>query len=149
VRITSDCPLIDPAIIDRVIGAFLSKRPDYASNVVERNYPMGLDVEVMTMQALTKAWREADKPYERTHVTPYIYQNPSLFRLLHVTGDADYSHYRWTVDTPEDLAFVRTIYERFGNSNSIRWQEVVGLLDSEPELADINRHIRQKSLMEG
>jgi spore coat polysaccharide biosynthesis protein SpsF len=149
VRITSDCPLIDPTIIDRVIGAFLSKSPDYASNVVERNYPMGLDVEVMTMQALTKAWREADKPYERTHVTPYIYQNTSLFRLLHVTGDADYSHYRWTVDTPEDLAFVRTIYERFGNSNSIRWKEVIGLLDSEPELADINRHIRQKSLMEG
>jgi spore coat polysaccharide biosynthesis protein SpsF len=149
VRITSDCPLIDPSIIDRVIAAFLSENPDYASNVVERTYPMGLDVEVMTMHALTKAWLEADKPYERTHVTPYIYQNPSLFRLLHVRGTADYSHYRWTVDTPEDLVLVRKIYERFGNSNSISWKEVVRLLESVPELAEINRHIRQKSLMEG
>jgi spore coat polysaccharide biosynthesis protein SpsF len=149
VRVTSDCPLIDPTIIDRVIGAFLSESPDYASNVVERTYPLGLDVEVMTIDALTRAWSESEKPYERIHVTPFIYQKPDLFHLLHIKGDVDYSHYRWTVDTPEDLVFVRTIYERFGNSDSVSWKEVVGLLESEPELIGINRHIRQKSLMEG
>jgi spore coat polysaccharide biosynthesis protein SpsF len=149
VRITSDCPLIDPTIIDRVIDVFLSKEPDYASNVVKRCYPVGLDVEVMTIKALEQAWREAEQPYERAHVTPFIYQNPSLFRLLRISGDIDYSHYRWTVDTQEDLVFIRTIYKRFGNTDNIGWEKVIRLLEFEPELADINRHIRQKSLMEG
>ena len=149
VRITSDCPLIDPIIIDRIIGEFLSKGTDYASNVVKRSYPVGLDVEVMTINALEQAWREADQPFERTHVTPFIYQNPSIFHLLQLSGKVDYSHYRWTVDTHEDLDFVRTIYRRFGNTDNIGWKEVIRLLGSEPELAEINRHIRQKSLLEG
>jgi spore coat polysaccharide biosynthesis protein SpsF len=149
VRLTSDCPLIDPTIIDRIIGEFLSKGSEYASNVVKRSYPVGLDVEVMTINALEQAWREADQPYERTHVTPFIYQNPSLFHLMQISGEVDYSHYRWTVDTHEDLAFVRTIYKRFGNTDNIGWKKVIRLLESEPELAEINRHIRQKSIMEG
>ena len=149
VRITADCPLIDPAIIDLVADTFLAKGPDYASNVVKRSYPVGLDVEVMTIKALEQAWREAEQPYERTHVTPFIYQNPSLFNLLHISAKIDYSHYRWTVDTQEDLAFIRTIYKRYGNADDISWKKVIRLLESEPELADINRHIRQKSLMEG
>ncbi len=149
VRITSDCPLIEPAVVDKVISAFLSEGPDYASNAIERTYPLGLDVEVMTMHALTRAWQEAAKPHERTHVTPYIYQNPSKFCLLHVRGDADYSHYRWTVDMPEDLAFVRAVYERLGNYNDVSWNEVLRLIQSEPDLSAVNRHVRQKSLMEG
>ena len=149
VRITSDCPLIDPKVIDSVIDEFLSKKPDYASNVLKRSYPAGLDVEVMTISVLEQAWREAEQSYERIHVTPFIYQNPDLFHLLRVGGEIDYSHYRWTVDTPEDLAFVRTIYKRFGNTDNIGWEEVLRLLESEPELADINRHIQPKSLMEG
>ena len=149
VRITSDCPLIDPTLIDQIIGEFLSKEPDYASNVVKRSYPIGLDVEVMTINALEHAWRKADQPYERTHVTPFIYENPSLFHLMQISGEVDYSHYRWTVDTHEDLAFVRTIDKRFGNMDNIGWKKVIRLLESEPELAEINRHIRQKLLMEG
>jgi spore coat polysaccharide biosynthesis protein SpsF len=101
------------------------------------------------MHALTRAWQEAAKPHERTHVTPYIYQNPSKFCLLHVRGDADYSHYRWTVDMPEDLAFVRAVYERLGNYNDVSWNEVLRLIQSEPDLSAVNRHVRQKSLMEG
>jgi spore coat polysaccharide biosynthesis protein SpsF len=110
---------------------------------------VGLDVEVMTIKALEQAWREAEQPYERAHVTPFIYQNPSLFHLLRISGEIDYSHYRWTVDTQEDLVFVRTIYKRFGNTDNMGWEKVIRLLEFEPELADINRHIRQKSLMEG
>lgn len=148
VRITSDSPLIDPTVVDRVIGAFLAEAPDYASNVIERAYPLGLDTEVMTMSALTRAWQEARQAYERVHVTPYIYEHPELFRLLHVKGEADYSHYRWTVDMPEDLAFVRAVYRRLGNDESIGWEDVVDLLEKDPSLAKINRHVRQKALLE-
>lgn len=149
VRITSDCPLIEPTIIDRVIGAFLSKRPDYASNVVKRTYPLGLDVEVMTMTVLARAWQEAEEQYERVHVTPFIYQNPNRFRLLHVKGAVDYSDYRWTVDTPEDLIFIRTVYERFGEAKEVGWKDVLRLLEYEPDLIAINQHIKQKSLIAG
>ena len=148
VRITSDCPLIDATVVDKVIGAFLDETPDYASNVVERTYPMGLDTEVMSMSTLTRAWKEARQTYERVHVTPYIYENPELFRLLHVKGEADYSHYRWTVDVPEDLAFVRGVYHGLGNNEFVRWKDVVDLLEKDPSLAEMNQHVRQKALLE-
>jgi spore coat polysaccharide biosynthesis protein SpsF len=148
VRITSDSPLIDPAVVDKIISAFLSENPDYASNVVERTYPMGLDTEVMSMSTLKRAWEEARQAYERVHVTPYIYENPELFRLLHVKGEADYSHYRWTVDVPEDLAFVRAVYHGLGNNEFVRWKDVVDLLEKDPSLAEMNQHVRQKALLE-
>jgi spore coat polysaccharide biosynthesis protein SpsF len=148
VRITSDSPLIDPAVVDKVISAFLREEPDYASNVVERSYPLGLDTEVMTRSALKRAWLQAKAPYERAHVTPFINQNPGIFRLLHVKGEEDYSNYRWTVDMPEDLAFVRAVYERLRNSESTSWKDVVNLLERDPSLTEINRHVRQKMLME-
>ena len=148
VRITSDCPLIDATVVDKVIGAFLDETPDYASNVVERTYPMGLDTEVMSMSTLTRAWKEARQTYERVHVTPYIYENPELFRLLHVKGEADYSHYRWTVDVPEDLAFVRGVYHGLRNNEFVRWEDVVDLLEKDISLAEMNEHVRQKALLE-
>jgi len=148
IRITSDCPLIDPEIIDKVVRAFLAGQCDYASNSLVRTYPRGLDTEVMTFQALEQAWLRARKPYERAHVTAYIYDKSSDFRLLSVTGDNDYSHYRWTVDTPEDLELVRTIYGRLKGSDAFL-NDVVQLLQSEPALADINRAISQKALHEG
>jgi spore coat polysaccharide biosynthesis protein SpsF len=149
VRITSDCPLIDPGVVDQVVQAFLDARPDYASNTLERTYPRGVDTEVVTMTALHRAWREAREPYQRVHVTPYFYQNPQLFRLLSVKADADYSRYRWTVDTSEDLAFVQTVYTRLGNDDAISWRAVLTLLESEPVLAELNRYIQQKELSEG
>ncbi len=106
VRITADCPLIDPTIINKVVGAFLDSKVDYASNTLVRTYPRGLDTEVMTLEALRVAWCMATKSYHRSHVTPYIYENPALFKLLSVTGSANYSCYRWTVDTPQDLQLV-------------------------------------------
>jgi spore coat polysaccharide biosynthesis protein SpsF len=149
VRITSDCPLVDPGVIDQVVGAFLDEQVDYASNSIVRTYPRGLEVEVMNTVTLARAWRQAKEPYQRTHVTPYIYENPALFRLVSVTADRDYSGYRWTVDTPEDLEFVREVYAHLGGDDSFSWHDALRLLESEPELLAINSHVRQKTLREG
>jgi spore coat polysaccharide biosynthesis protein SpsF len=149
VRITSDCPLIDPEITDKTIAAFLETRSDYASNALVRTYPRGLDTEVMSSAALGRARKEARKPYEREHVTPYFYEHPAKFKILSVTGDADYSGHRWTVDTPEDLALVRAIYARLKGNSAFLWRDVVDLLDREPELMELNRSIMQKALHEG
>jgi spore coat polysaccharide biosynthesis protein SpsF len=148
VRITSDCPLIEPEVIDRIVHTFLDKAPDYVSNTMTRTYPRGLDTEVMTLDALARAWLEATEAYQRVHVTPYIYRNPRLFRLISVTAEMDYSNHRWTVDTPEDLNFVREVYARFDN-DAFSWRDVLRILTQEPELMEINRHIRQKCLQEG
>jgi len=145
VRITSDCPLIDAAVVDRVITAFLDEAPDYASNTLERTYPRGLDTEVLSRAALERAWREADQPYQREHVTPFIWQQPSLFRLLSVTDNEDHSRHRWTVDTIDDLRFVRSIYERWPNREEPGWRDVLHMVDSDPVLASINAHVSQKT----
>ena len=149
VRVTSDCPLIDPSIIDKVINAFLNSTADYASNGIVRTYPRGLDVEAFTMSALTKDWQQANKPYERIHVTPYLYKNPNLFEVLSVTNSHDYSNYRWTVDTPEDLECVRRIYERLDDKISFNWHDVLDLCEKEPALRSINSHVEQKKLALG
>jgi len=153
VRITSDCPLVDPGVIDRVVGEFRDWRPDYASNVLRRTYPRGLDTEVVSREALERAWREAAETYQRVHVTPYFYQHPELFRLLSVTrgpeSGVEASRYRWTVDTAEDLALVREIYRRFGDEDTFGWTAVLDLLERNPGLAELNRGIQQKALHEG
>jgi spore coat polysaccharide biosynthesis protein SpsF len=149
VRITSDCPLIDPELSDYTIQRFLEEQPDYASNALERTYPRGLDTEVMMFPALERAWQEASELYQRAHVTPYLYQNPDKFRLLSVKGDIDLSGYRWTLDTPEDAEFLGGIYERLGGAVDFTWQDVLRLVEREPALAEINLHIRQKALHEG
>jgi len=146
VRITSDCPLIDPEVTDKTIAAFVEAQPDYASNVVERTYPRGLDTEVMTFAALSRAWQEARKPYEREHVTPYITENPAIFKILSVKAEADYSGHRWTVDTPEDLEFVRAVYERLGGGDEFSGRDVLLLLEREPGLVELNRAVVQKAL---
>jgi spore coat polysaccharide biosynthesis protein SpsF len=149
VRITSDCPLIDPEITRKTVQAFLAERPDYASNCLVRTYPRGLDTEVMTLHALERTWREAKQPYQREHVTPYIHENPDEFKLLSVTGEADYSGHRWTVDTPEDFELVRSVYTRLQHRNQFSWRDVIDLLQREPELAELNRSVAQKALHAG
>jgi spore coat polysaccharide biosynthesis protein SpsF (cytidylyltransferase family) len=124
----------------------LDQQADYASNVQVRTYPRGLDTEVMTMQALTRAWREGTNLYQREHVTPYICENPGKFRLHGIENGADYSRHRWTLDTPEDLQLLRAIYARFGGRDDFCWREVLKVVESEPALADINRHIVQKTV---
>jgi len=148
VRITSDCPLIDPDVIDRVVSVFLDNRPDYASNTIENTYPRGLDVEVFPFSALEKAWRNASRDFEHVHVTPYIYLHPELFQKLSVIAEKNWSFYRWTVDTAEDLALVRAVYEKMGADDHFSWRDVLDLFEREPGLAELNRHILQKSLEE-
>lgn len=148
VRITSDCPLIDPGVIDEVLRLFLAERADYAWNDTPVSYPRGLDVEVMTIEALTQARKEAVEPRERAHVTPFIYRNPELFRIVKLTTGADYSNHRWTVDTAKDLDLVRAVYDRLGSSGDFGWREVLRLLSDEPELMLLNSGVRQKALEE-
>jgi len=149
VRVTSDCPLIDPQVSDRTVLEFLAGQPDYASNVLERTYPRGLDTEVFTVSALERAWREADQAYQRAHVTAYLYEHPEKFRLMSVTGEKDYSHHRWTIDTPQDLQLVRAVYERLGSDGHFLWRDVLDLLDRDPKLVELNSFVMQKSLREG
>jgi spore coat polysaccharide biosynthesis protein SpsF len=149
VRITSDCPLVDPEVSDKVIQTFLDQRPDYASNTLTRTYPRGLDTEVMTSNALARAWREAHRDYQRVHVTPYLYENPGAFKIAQVTAEQDHGDYRWTLDTPEDLAFLRAVYARMGNDDRLYWKDLLDFLEREPELVELNRHITMKALHEG
>jgi len=149
VRITSDCPMIDPEVIDRVVAAYLAKRPDYASNTLQRSYPRGLDVEVMSMEALATAWREAVEPEERIHVTPFLYRHPERFELAKVVAPADMSASRWTVDTPEDLAFARALYGLVDGAPDAPWETLLAAERNHPEIRSLNREIRQKSLEEG
>ena len=157
VRITADCPLVDPTLVDQVIRALFENEVDYARLAVSGDplayqgkraadvcvFPRGLDVEVMTMTALTKVWQEAETPYNRQHVTPFFFQHLELFRVFSVTARADFSDYRWTVDTQEDLDFVRAVFDRLKNTDSFAWQKVVELLEKEPGLKDLNRGVKQ------
>lgn len=146
VRITSDCPLIDPAVVDRTVKEFLDRQPgvDYACNVLpQRTFPRGLDVEVASRAALDRAWREDRNSSSREHVTRYVLQHPELFCTYGVTNDRDYSRMRWTVDEAEDLAFVRRIYGHFGHDR-FSWLDVLGVLAEHPDWMDINSAVKQK-----
>ena len=147
VRITSDCPLIEPEIIDKVVDEFRHYSPavDYVSNILTRTFPQGLDVEVMSFDALKKAWQEDDNPAWREHVTPYIWRHPEKFKIRNIANDMDYSYMRWTVDTIEDLTFVRHIYDYFKN-DTFSWRDVLHLLEMHPEWMEINRHVQQKAI---
>lgn len=146
VRITSDCPLIEPEIVDCVVARFVAGLPDvdYVSNVVApRTYPRGLDTEVFSFSALDRTWTEAKAPRFREHVTLYTRSHPEIFRIRGLTSDVDYSHMRWVIDTKDDLEFVRRIYEHIGN-DEFSWRDVLVLLENHPEWLDINKHVRQK-----
>lgn len=141
VRLTADCPLLDPAVIDRVIGVFRTRDYDYVSNTLEPTYPDGLDTEVFRREALERAWREARLKSEREHVTPYIWKQPALFRLTNVRHEPPIGGRRWTVDEPEDLEFVRQVYMHLGPEPSFGMRDVLLLLDEQPKLRSINARI--------
>jgi spore coat polysaccharide biosynthesis protein SpsF len=154
VRITSDCPLIDPEVIDRVVerlGAARSAESanvatiDYASNInPRRTFPRGLDVEVFTFAALWTAWREDREPTGREHVTPFLYRHPERFRIVLVESERpEAANHRWSVDTPEDYELLRRIYEHF-RDDDFAWQDVLALLGDHPQWVELNRHIEQK-----
>ena len=142
VRITADCPLVDPAVVDKVVRCFLSGGIDYATNRLRYTYPDGLDVEIFSFSALERAWKEANLPADREHVTAYI-RNSDRFRIGGVENEIDLSprNLRWTVDDLSDLQFVRAVYERLdgnGNGNLFGMAEILALMDREPDLVKIN-----------
>ena len=144
VRITADCPLIDPFVIDRILAVYNTGNFDYVSNTLRYTYPDGLDTEVFSFQALEKAHSEANSEREREHVVPYI-KNSGLFRIANVECETDLSQkeYRWTVDEMRDLLFIREVYRHLGNrrNQSFGLQEVHHLLSEHPELMEINKGI--------
>jgi spore coat polysaccharide biosynthesis protein SpsF len=145
VRLTSDCPVIDPFVIDRCIELYQKDQCDYVSNSLERSYPRGMDVEVFSFKSLETAYFNAKEMLELEHVTPYIYLNPSLFQLKHLTYSGNNSQYRLTVDTEEDLELVSWVINSFSDFN-YTLEEILHLLKSNPEKALINAHIEQKKL---
>ncbi|MFH1809036.1 MAG: glycosyltransferase family protein [Pseudomonadota bacterium] len=147
VRITSDCPLIDPELVDQVVNLLLSaSETDYASNIVEpRSFPRGLDCEAFRIDALHRAWREGQLPVYREHVTTYLWQHPDKFTVRGLYGDEDHSAERWTVDTPEDLALVRAVYEA-DPQGRWPWREVRRYLTQHPNVRELNRLVRQRHL---
>ena len=151
VRLTSDCPLIDPKVTDTVIEEHLNSDADYTSNIMKRTFPRGLDTEVFNFETLKRAYREAKQDYEREHVTPYIHQHPDSFKLRSVeaSGKLRWSDLRLTVDTEEDLKLIREIFEQLYREGQIFYTEdVIDLLDENPELIAINAYIKQKRLGE-
>jgi spore coat polysaccharide biosynthesis protein SpsF len=148
VRITSDCPLYDAALLDAMLARFETANVDYLSNCIERHYPRGLDTEIFTFAALEKAFYEAHLPHEREHVTPYLYQHPELFSVQSFVGEGDdFSHLRWTLDTDEDWQLVSRIYHALYEANPLfSTADILALIAREPEIATINAHIEQKKL---
>ena len=137
VRITADCPLIDPEVIDKVVERFQRGDCDYVSNAIRYTYPDGLDTEVFSFAALERAWREAGKPSEREHVTPYL--RTGKFRVANVESEIPVSpaQYRWTVDHPADLEFVRKVYAAFSRNGEFGFRAIFDLLKERPDLATI------------
>ena len=149
VRLTADCPLLDPAEIDRTVRAFQTAQVDFAANRLpppwRRTTPIGMDTEVVTMAALTRAWQEAEAKYAREHVMPYFYEEPGRFKTLLVDHEPDWGELRLTVDTAEDLELIRKITAHFGGGNDFGMDEVVAYLQHHPELGAINAGIHHKS----
>lgn len=165
VRITADCPVIDPALIDNVVNTLLDNEYDFVANRLpppfHRTYPIGLDVEVCTFKVLEKAWKEAREPQHREHAMPYLYEGVALttinrqlqtgtsprgFKIAILQHTTDFGDYRWTVDTPEDLEFMRQIYSRFDGRDDFTWKEVLDLVHNEPDLMKINSGVQHKTL---
>jgi len=172
VRITADCPIIDPLVIDQTILAFYGHGPslikrdldlpeknrlltenlspawDFAANRLpppwNRTFPIGLDTEVCTIAALESAWRNANRAHQREHVMPFLYEEDQDFKVLIVNHDPDYGEFRLTIDTPPDLELLNMIYEEFDGEDSFSWYEVIDFLKKNPALMSINAEIEHK-----
>ncbi len=142
VRLTGDCPLHDPQVIEQVINYFISNNFDYVSNTNPPTYPDGLDVEVMTYKSLENAHHNATSAIEREHVTPYIRETKTKFKCLNFSAQHDFSHYRWTLDEPEDFEFIKKIYEcLYLKNRHFNMVDILQLLEQQPELSKINKHL--------
>lgn len=149
VEITGDCPLTDPGVIDSVISAFQAHTCDYASNILKRTFPRGLDVQVFPTRVLEEVARLTDDPVDHEHVSLYMYEHPDRFSLLNVESTLDPAWWdlRLTVDTAEDLQLVTEIFARLYPGKALfSLEEVIRLLTGDPQLLEINAHISQKKV---
>lgn len=165
VRITADCPVIDPELIDNVVKTLLTDEYDFVCNRLpppwHRTYPIGLDVEACEFKILAKVWKEAGEPQHREHAMPYLYEgvelttvnrqlqtgvSPRGFRIALLNHTTDFGDYRWTVDTPEDLEFMRQVYAHFNGRDDFSWKDVLNLVHDKPELMKINAGVQHKTL---
>jgi len=165
VRITADCPVIDPVLIDDCVNTLLEDEYDFVCNRLPppfgRTYPIGLDTEVCTFAALETAWKDAKETFHREHVMPYLYErielsavncqlsegvSPRGFKIAQLHHTTDFGDYRWTVDTPEDLEFMQQIYARFNERDDFSWKDVLQVVHDNPELAAINSSVQHKTL---
>ena len=147
VRVTSDCPLIDPQVIDKVIYFYINHQPkyDYVSNCLERSYPCGMDTEVFSLSALQQAFLEATAQPDREHVTPFIYRNPERYHLAQVAYLENQSSHRWTVDTVEDFELIKRIIEAlYLPIPNFTLEDCLSLIKQHPDWSAINVHIKQK-----
>lgn len=150
VRITADCPLISPSVVDTVVSEFMKHGVDYASNTLEPMFPDGLDVEVFRAQCLTDIAALNLDTDEKEHVTLGIYRRPERFRVLNVPADEDYSQLRWTVDVPEDLTFVSWVFEQLLVDNpDFDYLDVLHLLERHPEMSRTSAHYRRNAALDG
>jgi spore coat polysaccharide biosynthesis protein SpsF len=150
VRVTSDCPLIDPAVIDDTIVTFLSAKPraDYGCNRLPQTYPRGMDTEVLWAEALREAYHEAQAAQDREHVTLFLWRQPDRYRLVNAPARGDHSRLRWTVDTPEDYVLVRRLIEGLAPSHqNFTLDDCLAFIARYPELEAINQHIEQKKVL--
>ena len=148
-RVTGDCPLVDPELADTVVDAYYEHHVDYATNREEAGFPRGMDAEVFSRESFEKVFQEAVLPYEREHVTPYYYRHPEQFRIyqLDATGPFRRPDLRLCVDTEADLRLIRTLYERLAiQGNRFSLLDVIRLFEADPSLTEINAGVIQKSL---
>ncbi|MFH2104583.1 MAG: glycosyltransferase family protein [Chloroflexota bacterium] len=167
VRITADCPVIDPDLIDQTIQTMGVHDADFTATRLpppwHRTYPIGLDVEVCAFTVLQRAWKEADQGFHREHVLPFLYEGVELkavttdlslgtsqrgFKIAVLNHDPDYGSMRWAVDTPEDLEVIRQVYHRFNGRDDFSWQEILALFANDPCLAKINASIPHKTMFD-
>ncbi len=171
VRITADCPAIDPVLIDSAVAELLGSGDhdapafDFVANRLpppfHRSFPIGLDVEVCTFAALERAWKEGKEPLHREHVMPYLYEGVQLsvcdahletgvssrgFHVGLLNHVPNLGALRWTVDTPEDLEFMRQVYARFEGHDEFTWEQLLELVEREPQLSAINAAVHHKTL---
>jgi spore coat polysaccharide biosynthesis protein SpsF (cytidylyltransferase family) len=145
VRITPDDPFVDYEVVDKAIGLFKENDVDFVTNHFEPTYPEGLDVEVYSMQALERSWKEAKLLSEREHVFPYIQNHQDDFKIINFKQDEDFSHLRWTIDHQCDFDMAKTVYSYLYEKKNIFIQDdIIKLIEEHPEIAEINSHIKRK-----
>lgn len=145
-RVTADCPLIDPGIISDLIKLHLKQKNDYTANIIRETFPDGEDAEILTFNTLESAWKSAKLPSEREHVTPYIRKRPGIFKMSNLSCRHDLSGKRWTLDERKDYKFIKLVYEKLHKKNKIfGMQDVLDLLKKHPDYESINENLRRNA----